>query len=236
LYLYANNFCSVQVDSLDNEGDAPEGTRLSSALCARLGVPEGTIWGLPAGQRHNAQPVAAPRAPQQSAAPAESAPCTPPAQPAAKTRQESYQARNLQEHPVSFDRSQPVSFSSAADSGISDEEKKSVVRSLQLQNEFDALNAKFLEAEKKVQNLEVQAKLDKETFDSATSALAEQVKDHKMAAEQANAKLAKALSATSTALSSTSAPGSSAFCFRCRLIVSVLCFIALIVTINYDQI
>jgi hypothetical protein len=66
-------FCAGQVPAYENEGDAPEGTRLSSALCARLGVPEGTIWGLPAGQRRDAQPAQGSAAPQQSAPPAASA-------------------------------------------------------------------------------------------------------------------------------------------------------------------
>jgi hypothetical protein len=143
--------------------------------------------------------------------------------------QESYQDRKFQEPTVSFDRSQPVSFSmesgienvSAADSGISDEEKKLAVRCQQLQNEFNTLNTKFLETEKKLQKLEVQAKLDKETSDLARSALAEEIEVHKRAAVEANAKLAKALSATSTGTltqastavpSSKPAPGNPAFC------------------------
>ncbi len=32
------------------EGQAPEGTPLSAALCARLNVPVGTLWGPPSGQ------------------------------------------------------------------------------------------------------------------------------------------------------------------------------------------
>ena len=32
------------------EGQAAEGTPLSAALCARLGVPAGTLWGPPSGQ------------------------------------------------------------------------------------------------------------------------------------------------------------------------------------------
>jgi hypothetical protein len=126
---------------------------------------------------------------------------------ACQDSQETYQDGNLQEPPVSFDRG----------IGISDEEKKLTVRYLQLQNEFDALNAKFLEAEKKLQKLEVQAKIDKETSDLARSALEERVEAHKRAAEDANAKLAQAISATSTGAttqsstnvpSSTPAPGS----------------------------
>ena len=39
------------------EGQAPEGTPLSAALCARLGVPNGTIWGLPSGQRRDDAPA-----------------------------------------------------------------------------------------------------------------------------------------------------------------------------------
>jgi hypothetical protein len=35
----------------ESEGQAPEGTPLSADLCARLGVPVGTVWGLPSGQR-----------------------------------------------------------------------------------------------------------------------------------------------------------------------------------------
>ena len=142
--------------------------------------------------------------------------------------EESYHDRKLQETSVLFDRSQPVTHlmessidnANAAGSGISEEEKKLAVRYPQLQNQFDALNAKFLEAEKRLRELEVQAKLDNEMFNSARSVLAEQVEVHKMAAEEANSKLAKALSTTSTgtvtqsslaARSSTTAPGSSAF-------------------------
>jgi hypothetical protein len=45
--------CQVEYD---HEGDSPEGTPLSRRLCERLGVPEGTIWGLPAGQRRYQYP------------------------------------------------------------------------------------------------------------------------------------------------------------------------------------
>jgi hypothetical protein len=41
----------------ENEGQAPEGTPLSAALCARLGVPVGTVWGLPSGQRREELPA-----------------------------------------------------------------------------------------------------------------------------------------------------------------------------------
>ena len=44
---------------LESEGHAPEGTPLSFALCQRLGVPQGTLWGLPAGQRRNDAPAPA---------------------------------------------------------------------------------------------------------------------------------------------------------------------------------
>jgi hypothetical protein len=126
---------------------------------------------------------------------------------------ESYQDRNLQDLPVSSDRSQPVSHSmesgndnvSAADSGISDGEKKLAMRCQQLQNELDALKAKFLEADNKLQKLEVQAIIDKETSDLARGALAEQIQVHKKAAEEANTKLAKALSETSTSAVTTAA-------------------------------
>ena len=37
----------------EGEGQAPEGTPLSAALCQHLGVPIGTIWGLPSGQRRS---------------------------------------------------------------------------------------------------------------------------------------------------------------------------------------
>jgi hypothetical protein len=129
--------------------------------------------------------------------------------------QESYQERPFE--PIfssQLDRSQPVSHSmesgidnvSATESRIADAEKKLAVRCLQLQNEYDALNAKLLEAEKKLQTLEVQAKLDKEASDSAKRALIEQIEVHRMAAEEADAKLAKA---TLTG-SSTPASGSPA--------------------------
>ena len=41
----------------ESEGQAPEGTPLSAALCAQRGVPVGTIWGLPSGQRREEQPA-----------------------------------------------------------------------------------------------------------------------------------------------------------------------------------
>ncbi len=44
----------------ENEGQAPEGTPLSSALCQRLGVPQGTLWGLPSGQRRSEESAQAP--------------------------------------------------------------------------------------------------------------------------------------------------------------------------------
>ena len=39
--------------TLEYEAQAPEGTPLSAALCKRLGLPAGTRWGLPAGQRNS---------------------------------------------------------------------------------------------------------------------------------------------------------------------------------------
>ena len=40
------------------EASAPEGTPLSPALCQALGVPQGTVWGLPSGQRAKAAAAA----------------------------------------------------------------------------------------------------------------------------------------------------------------------------------
>ena len=65
--------CACQV-VYDHEGESPEGTPLSRRLCERLGVPEGTIWGLPAGQRRYQQLDQGSASPQQSPPPARSAP------------------------------------------------------------------------------------------------------------------------------------------------------------------
>jgi hypothetical protein len=46
----------------ESEGQAPEGTPLSALLCAQLGVPVGTIWGLPSGQRREDQTSGKPQA------------------------------------------------------------------------------------------------------------------------------------------------------------------------------
>ena len=40
------------------DASAPEGTPLSPALCQALGVPQGTVWGLPSGQRAKAAAAA----------------------------------------------------------------------------------------------------------------------------------------------------------------------------------
>ena len=51
----------------ESEGNAPEGTPLSFELCQRLGVPHGTLWGLPAGQHRPADATA--QAPAAAASP-----------------------------------------------------------------------------------------------------------------------------------------------------------------------
>jgi hypothetical protein len=48
---------------MESEGQAPEGTPLSFELCQRLGVPQGTLWGLPAGQHRPADAPAAAASP-----------------------------------------------------------------------------------------------------------------------------------------------------------------------------
>jgi hypothetical protein len=53
-YAPAVSYAAPQTVSIsESEGDAPEGTPLSAALCHHLGVPVGTLWGLPSGQRRS---------------------------------------------------------------------------------------------------------------------------------------------------------------------------------------
>ena len=89
-----------------------------------------------------------------------------------------------------------------------EEERKMIARFPSMKEAFDALNAKYAEAESKLAKYQGQEKLDKdwkETTDSARKALVAQLDQHRRAAEEAKLRLNEALAAANASQSKLAA-------------------------------